>query len=462
MKGATMNLGMVRSRRSILYASAASLGLMMSACGGDTPATSAQPTAGTAKPAPTTAAAAPVPTTLPAKAAAPVTLRVNHRTEKYIPVRAKKFSDLNPNVTVELVQDSGYEKLIAMLAAGDLGDVVWASTGVGSYFELAAQGHFLNVETYTTKDKYDLKQHFPRAIETARLVDNKLYGMPNLMHPSHIGLFYNVNIFETTQVQPPTLTSSYDDLVDISRKVMAAKQGIWGINTETVYPPILCFIRSFGGEMLDPPTLGKKPALDRGPAKQALQWLYDLRHKHKVHPMPTDKVDHKNGDIAMWTTGMWGGADQSAVADRFKIEAVLIPKGPGGKRGSQGHVDMWALYAKGKNPDVAWSLMKHFVSKEQGVEMMPETNIPGSRPDSWEEFAKRPLFKVFKDFMEADGGPGPLAVPDNFKMLDYQNVFQKEVTPIWAGEKSVDTTVGTMMGPLQLQIDLPKANGKQS
>jgi hypothetical protein len=47
-------------------------------------------------------------------------------------------------------------------------------------------------------------------------------------------------------------------------------------------------------------------------------------------------------------------------------------------------------------------------------------------------------------------------------MLDYQNVFQKEVTPIWAGEKSVDTTVGTMMGPLQLQIDLPKANGKQS
>ena len=270
MKGATMNLGMVRSRRSILYASAASLGLMMSACGGDTPSTAAQPTAGTAKPAPTTAAASPAPTTLPAKAAAPVTLRVNHRTEKYIPVRAKKFSDLNPNVTVELVQDSGYEKLIAMLAAGDLGDVVWASTGVGSYFELAAQGHFLNVETYTTKDKYDLKQHFPRAIETARLVDNKLYGMPNLMHPSHIGLFYNVNIFETTQVQPPTLSSSYDDLVEISRKVMAAKQGIWGINTETVYPPILCFIRSFGGEMLDPPSLGKKPAIDRGPAKQAL------------------------------------------------------------------------------------------------------------------------------------------------------------------------------------------------
>ena len=445
------------SRRHALQASAGAVGTLVVACGGDTP-TSA-PTG--AKPAPTTAAAAPAPTAAPTKAAGPVTVRVNHRTEKYVPVRTKKFSDAYPNVTVELLQDSGYEKLIAMLAAGDLGDVVWASTGVGSYFELAAQGHFVNVESYVTRDKYDLKQHFPRAIETARVVDNKLYGMPNLMHPSHIGLFYNVNIFETTQVQPPTLTSTYDDLVDIARKVMAAKQGIWGINTETSYPPVMCYIRSFGGEMLDPPTLGKKPAIDRGPAKQALQWLYDLRHKQKVHPLPTDKVDHKNGDIAMWTTGMWGGADQVAVADRFKIEAVLIPKGPGGgKRGSQAHVDMWSVYAKTKNPDVAWNLMRHFVSKEQGIDMMPETNIPGSRPDSWEEFSKRPLFKVFKDFVDADGGPGPLALPSNYKMLDYQTVFQKEMAPLWAGEKSVDTMIGSIIGPLQQQLDLPRAAGK--
>ena len=394
------------------------------------------------------------------KSKQPVTLRVNHRTEKYIPERTKKFSQQNPHVTVELIPDSGYDKLIAMLAAGDLGDIVWASTGVGSYFELAAQGHFQQLDATVSKDKYDLKQHFPRAIDTAKMVDNKLFGMPNLIHPSHIGLYYNVNLLETAGVKPPALTSTYDDVVDIARKVTAAKPGTWGINTETSYPPLLCYIRSFGGEMLDPGFLGKKPAIDRGPAKQALQWLFDLRHRHKVHPLPTDRVDHKNGDIAMWTGGMWLGADATVVADRFKMDAVLIPKGPGGKRGSQGHVDMWAIYSKSKNPDSAWQLMKHFVSKEQGVEMMSESNIPGARPDSWSDFSSRPLFKVFKDFMDTDGGPGPLALPYNYKMLDYQNVLQKEIAPLWTGEKSVDATVAAMMGPLQAQLDLPRAAGR--
>ncbi|MGH2366724.1 MAG: ABC transporter substrate-binding protein [Chloroflexota bacterium] len=390
----------------------------------------------------------------------PITLRVNHRTEKYIPERGKQFTQQYPHITVELLPDSGYEKLIAMLAAGDLGDIAWASTGVGSYFELAAQGHFLQLDSIVARDKYDLKQHFPRAIDTAKMVDNKLFGMPNLIHPSHIGLFYNVSLLETAGVKPPTLTSTYDDLVDIARQVMAAKPGAWGILTETSYPPLLCYIRSYGGEMLAPAFLGKNPAIDKGPAKQALQWLYDLRHRHKVHPLPTDKVDFLNGEVAMRTTGMWGGADAAKAADRFKMDAVLIPKGPSGKRGSQGHVDMWGVYAKTKHQDAAWLLLKHFASKDQGVAMMPETNIPGARPDSWAEFAGRPLFKVFADFMNQEGGPGPLALPWNYKMLDFQSVTQKALEPLWAGQQSVDATVAAAMGPMQQQLDLPRASGK--
>ena len=56
------------------------------------------------------------------------------------------------------------------------------------------------------KDKYDLKQHFPRAIDTAKTVDGKLFGLPSLIHPSHIGLFYNTQLFETAGVAPPTRT----------------------------------------------------------------------------------------------------------------------------------------------------------------------------------------------------------------------------------------------------------------
>src|SRR5262245_23863141 len=57
----------------------------------------------------------------------PVTLRVNYRTEQWIVDRAKDFSAAHPWITLDLVADSGYEKLLVLAVAGDLGDVYWAS-----------------------------------------------------------------------------------------------------------------------------------------------------------------------------------------------------------------------------------------------------------------------------------------------------------------------------------------------
>jgi multiple sugar transport system substrate-binding protein len=396
-----------------------------------------------------------------AKSSPPITLRVNHRTEKYIPEVGKAFTQRYPHITVQYMPDSGYEKLIAQLAADEVGDLMWLSTGVGSYMEMASQGHLAPLDSVVAADKYNLKQYFPRAIAVARIVDNKLAGLPNLIHPSHIGLFYNKNLFDTAGVSPPSLNATYDQLVELSRKVMAAKPGTWGLLTETSFPPLLCFVRSFGGELLDPPTLGRTPALAKGPAKQALQWLSDIRHRHKVHPLPTDKVDFNNGDVAMMTTGMWGQTRATQIGDRFQMDATLIPKGPGGRRGSQGHVDMWGLYAKTKHSDAAWLLLKHHTSREIASLVFGEHGIPGARPDAWADTVTKasPMFKVFKDFME-NPGPEQLAVPYNYKMLEYQGAVQKALEPLWRGELSVDATVAAAMGPIQQQLDLPRASGK--
>src|SRR5437867_1639982 len=62
----------------------------------------------------------------------PVTLRLDYRTEQWIVDRAKAFTQANPTITVDLAADTGYEKLLVLAAAGDLGDVWWASTGQGS------------------------------------------------------------------------------------------------------------------------------------------------------------------------------------------------------------------------------------------------------------------------------------------------------------------------------------------
>lgn len=388
----------------------------------------------------------------------PVTLRLNYRNETYIPERAKDFSQAYPWITVETIPDSGYEKLIVLLAAGDLGDIIWLSTGVGTFFEFASLGHLMALDDLVNRDKYDLKQFYPRAIDTARF-EGKLYGLPSLLHPSHLGLFYNVNLFELSGVRPPSSDWTLDDLVETARKLTVGDTK--GIETETAYPPVLVWLRTFGGEFLDPPYLGRKPALDRPQALQALQFLFDLRHRYRVNPIKgQENHTFTNGNVAMRQSLMSNYARfPQQIGDRFKIDCVLLPKGPTGKRGSQGHVDMWGMYSKTKYRDEAWELHKWFGNKDTAMRLagLDQAGIPGARPDAWNDpqVVNRPMFKVFKDFVEKEG-PDVLALPWNLRMLDWQRLNERLLDPIWTGTQPVNQLVSSIMGELQTFLDQPR------
>src|SRR6266542_3920831 len=103
------------------------------------------------------------------KSKQPVTLKLNYRTEMYIPTRAKQFTEQYPWISVDLLTDTGYEKLVTQIAAGDPGDVIWMSTGIGTYFEMAALGNCMNVEPLAAADKTDLKQYLQVGIDTAKI-----------------------------------------------------------------------------------------------------------------------------------------------------------------------------------------------------------------------------------------------------------------------------------------------------
>ena len=396
----------------------------------------------------------------------PVTLKLNYRTEMYVPQRAKEFTDQYPNVKVDLLTDTGYDKLVAQIAAGDPGDVIWMSTGVGTYFEMAALGNLTDVAPLVAADKYDLKQHIPISIDTAKIVDNKLFGLPSLMHPSHIGLWYNVDLFNNAGIKPPTLNTTYDELSELARRMTSGaaadgKPAVWGIQTESSpAAPMLCHIRSFGGELMEPGFLGKKVAFDRPPAKAALQWLYDLRFKHRAHPIQgQDTVKFTDGNLAMQTTLMSGGFTYyQQIKGKFQMDAVLIPKGASGKRGSQGHVDMWGMFSRTKYKDEAFSLLKWFANKDTGIALFHENGLPGARVDNWNDpqIINQPMFKVFKDFVEKEG-PGLVALPNNLRMLEFSNtLIPKSFEPMWTGAGSVEQTITVAVGPVQQLLDQPR------
>ena len=277
-----------------------------------------------------------------------MTLRLNYRTETWIVDRAEAFAAAHPWITVEPVANSGYEKLLVLAAAGDLGDVYWASTGQGSYFELAGQGHAADLEPVARRDKYDLRQFYPHAIEQARL-DGKLYALPEGIHPGGVMLYYNASLFDQAGVKAPTLDSTFDDLAEAARKVTGPNR--WGIDYNRVYSFLTPTLRSFGAEWLDPPTFGKRAVFDSPRGMLAWQWLFDLTHKHRVAPVKgADQASFTDGNLAM----LYGQISNNTatyprqIGERFRVDATLIPKGPGGSRGSHAHVNMWSTHSRTK------------------------------------------------------------------------------------------------------------------
>ncbi|MBI3971588.1 MAG: extracellular solute-binding protein [Chloroflexi bacterium] len=394
----------------------------------------------------------------PAPRKDPVTLRVNYRTEQWIVDRAKAFTATNPHITLDLIANSGYEKLLILAAAGDLGDVYWASTGQGSYFELASQGFALDLEPLAKRDKFDLKQFYPHALNQGRL-DGKLYGLPEGIHPGGVGLYYNVTLFEQAGLKPPTLDTSFDELTAAARQ-LTARPDQWGIVYGTVYWQLTPTLRSFGAEWMDPPSFGKKAVMDSPKAMQAWQWYWNLTHKHRAAPIKgVDKApSFTDGNVALWYAQI---SNSSAtlprqIGGRFKVDATLIPKGPGGKRGSHAHVNEWSISARTTHVEEAWLVQKWYANKDSAMARGEDTNSPGSRPDAWNDphFTSRPMHNVFKKVV--DEGPGPMAIPDNFKMLEMEQLTNKVMEPLWTGQQAPQQLIAAIKGEYQQLLDRPR------
>jgi ABC-type glycerol-3-phosphate transport system substrate-binding protein len=181
-----------------------------------------------------------------------------------------------------------------------------------------------------------------------------------------------------------------------------------------------------------------------------------------VHPITRgDKVNFVDGNLAMQTTLMSGGFNfEKQIAGRFKMDAVLIPKlQTVPKRGSQGHIDMWGMFSRTKYKDEAWQLLKWMTNKDTGLALFGEIGLPGARVDNWSDpqIVNRPMFKVFKDFVDKEG-VGLLALPYNLRMLEWSNTMvPKAFESLWtATPVSVDQAIAASIGPVQTFLDQPR------
>lgn len=318
------------TRRTLLGATAGSAPFILIACGAGQ---SAQPT--------TSGAKKPATVVVHSRAGA-----ADHSAfqQTRIPVFKEKF----PNIEIRHEDIAGGEmrtKLLVLAAGSSIGDLAWNGTFVGSH-ELLAKGTFQPVEKYVKADKFDIKPYLAASLD-AQKFNGQLHGLPFIGHYGCNAIYQNLDLLTRSGVQPPPADASWttDDLLDRGRRVASGGTASGFVPATGIQECGIAWLRTFGGELLTAD--GKKAAIDSPESQAALQYMYDVVHKHRLAPSyANQRADFEDGKLAFLQATLGLVAEFRLPASKthqFKWAATVIPKGPSGKRGTQGTGTGYAL-----------------------------------------------------------------------------------------------------------------------
>jgi multiple sugar transport system substrate-binding protein len=435
------------SRRALLGSALGVSASVLAACG-----QTAAPAQPTAPPAQAQAQAS-----QPIQAAAPPTKKANAITyqtrdgvvtafirERYA---AEFEKDTGIKVNIDAIPFSDYFKKVPVLAAGNqLGDVVftWTYPWLPNW---ASKKMLRGIDDYVAADKYDLGKFYKGVIDGCRAVDNKLYGLPSVAHPSNVNLFFNKTLLQKAGVKPPDADSpneiwKWDDLLTAAKAVTSVKDGkteVWGYRfARGDYLSTTVNLRAFGSDLVSED--GKSSPAGNTQGKASYRYFYDLIYKHKVEAAPTDttaglglEVFFASGKVGMVQDGTQLITTLGAIIkDSFEWGVFPWPVGPGGNRGGTVFGNVESVSTQAKEPAAGWEFIKYVCTQEVGVgKLLMGSGSPGARPDVFLDpriVEKYPWYKVGDRIMrEARAAP----LPANYRTPEMFDVVGQVESEIW-------------------------------
>ena len=231
------------------------------------------------------------------------------------------FNELQPKMMTELLAETGEYDVLPITNA-----------------MLYPAGAFLEDLTslYTDELTADLP---PSGIEHCRGLDSVLRGVPTLSSlPAN---FYRTDLLEEAGMEPP---ANWDEFVEVCKATTLEATGdhpkIWGAliegSAKAVQPAVklVGWFYQAGGGIVD---ADGQPTINLDPNVEALQFIVDLIHEHKVAPLETAEMIYEDvhnmfiqgrGATAInwqYMVGMAGDPEQSLVVDKFA--AAPVPEG---------------------------------------------------------------------------------------------------------------------------------------
>lgn len=263
-------------------------------------------------------------------------------------------------------------KLVGAFAAGSAPDIYRYLQENIPMPAAVERNMLLKLDPYVKRDKYDLSDFRKDSIELYRW-KGALYALPRDYGLQLI--FYNTDIFQKEGLQP--IPTDWNDKTWTFQKFQEAAIRVTKPDRYATFVPRgnrlwASFVYSNGGAIVkkNADGLATEVALGEKAAADALQFMQDLIHKHKVAPLPPDEAALgtpqallQSGRIAMWITNPGGNANFKTVAG-FPYDVGVFPLGAGARRGVGGGGTGWGVSATTKLPDEAWAFVSYIASKE--------------------------------------------------------------------------------------------------
>jgi len=281
------------------------------------------------------------------------------------------FSAVYPEVKTKLEYQIGdyAEKVYAQAAAGNLPDVIWSA----DIFTVPFVGNnvVLDLMPFAEKDAtFKLDDIYPAILGLGRVEGNPgLFMLPASLDV--VTMYYNKTAFEKAGAELPSPDWTWDDFIRNGLKIIAEKDktgkpNVWAMSNAgwSWWAWVCPWLVGYGSDYLSKD--GKKSMWSEPKSLEAMEAYTSLWTKHGIAmPLGTDVGGDPFilGKVATFfhIPGLRKSFREN-IGDKFEWDVQLMPKMPDGKHRTGMGTYGFSIYAKSKQPQLAWDFIKYLCS----------------------------------------------------------------------------------------------------
>lgn len=280
-----------------------------------------------------------------------------------------------PDIDVELIYipEEYAQKVQTMIAGNTAPDIMQLAEEVHIY---SSKNQLAPLNELIEEADIDLDARFGTVYNNYSQ-DGNVYALPD--RGGSLIVYYNKDLFDEAGVEYPTEDWTWDDLLAASKK-LTKKEGDkivqWGVGVGDWWPLWMSFMYQNGGGILDDEG---NPIINSPKNIEAMQFVVDLIHKHKVAPSNKDYANmgdigadqlFAQGKLAIDFTGFWNIGGASEVEE---LNWDIAPLWQHKEKGTIPFGSGLAITNQSKHKEEAFKIIE-FLTGEEGQLPIVENN----------------------------------------------------------------------------------------